>query len=92
MSFFVFALLFFFLFFFLLLRDNGGEGSGGVNLCLVLGLNDTTAARRLVRLLLSDPLAPKEGWEDVLKGSDADISQGLVIRYAVLRLATAGGC
>lgn len=68
------------------------EGNGGVNLCLVLGLNDTTAARRLVRLLLSDPLAPKEGWEDVLKGSDADISQGLVIRYAVLRLATAGGC
>ena len=50
----------------------------------MLGLNDTTAARRLVRLLLSDPLAPKEEWENVLNGSDADISQGLLIRFVVL--------
>lgn len=47
----------------------------------VLGLNDTVAARKLVRLLLADPLDPKEDWEDVLNSSDADISRGLLIRY-----------
>lgn len=47
----------------------------------VLGLNDAAAARRLVRLLLADPLNPRGEWEDILDGYDADSSQGLLIRY-----------
>lgn len=47
----------------------------------VLGLNDATAARRLVRLLLADPLSSREPWEDVLDSEDADMSRGLLIRY-----------
>lgn len=47
----------------------------------MLGLNDTNAARRLVRLLLSDPLSSREDWEDMLEGYEADTSRGLLIRY-----------
>ncbi|RJE19591.1 hypothetical protein PHISCL_08081 [Aspergillus sclerotialis] len=47
----------------------------------VLGLNDATAARKLVRLLLADPLTPRGSWEDILDSYDADTSQGLLIRY-----------
>ncbi|KAJ5794974.1 hypothetical protein N7457_001573 [Penicillium paradoxum] len=47
----------------------------------VLGLNDATSARKLVRLLLADPLVPREGWEDLLDQYDADSSRGLLIRY-----------
>lgn len=48
---------------------------------LVLGLNDASAARKLVRLLLADPLYSRESWEDVLDDENADASQGLLIRY-----------
>ncbi|CAG7929106.1 unnamed protein product [Penicillium olsonii] len=47
----------------------------------VLGLNDATSARKLVRLLLADPLTPRENWEDILESYDADTSRGLLIRY-----------
>lgn len=47
----------------------------------VLGLNDAPAARKLVRLLLADPLNPREDWEDILDSYDADTSRGLLIRY-----------
>lgn len=47
---------------------------------LVLGLNNATAARKLVRLLLADPLSPRGNWEDILDSYDADTSQGLLIR------------
>ncbi|GAB1215719.1 hypothetical protein ATERTT37_004913 [Aspergillus terreus] len=47
----------------------------------VLGLNDATAARKLVHLLLADPLTPREAWEDALEAYDADTSRGLLIRY-----------
>ncbi|KAI2733751.1 hypothetical protein CBS147332_766 [Penicillium roqueforti] len=47
----------------------------------VLGLNDATSARKLVRLLLADPLSPRENWEDILDSYDADSSRGLLIRY-----------
>lgn len=50
----------------------------------VLGLNDATAARRLVRLLLADPLSSREPWEDVLDSEDADMSRGLLIRYGAV--------
>ncbi|KAJ6002263.1 hypothetical protein N7522_007490 [Penicillium canescens] len=47
----------------------------------VLGLNDATCARKLVRLLLADPLTPRETWEDILDSYNADSSRGLLIRY-----------
>jgi hypothetical protein len=48
---------------------------------IVLGLNDATSARKLVRLLLADPLTPRENWEDILDSYDTDSSRGLLIRY-----------
>jgi hypothetical protein len=54
---------------------------------IVLGLNDASSARKLVRLLLADPLTPRENWEDILDSYDADSSRGLLIRYGrVFRL------
>ncbi|KAJ5620983.1 hypothetical protein N7510_004967 [Penicillium lagena] len=47
----------------------------------VLGLDNAASARRLVRLLLADPLRPRESWEDILETNDADTSPGLLIRY-----------
>ncbi|CAI7659073.1 unnamed protein product [Penicillium bialowiezense] len=47
----------------------------------VLGLNDATSARKLVRLLLADPLTPRQNWEDILESYDAHTSRGLLIRY-----------
>ncbi|BCR94775.1 uncharacterized protein AKAW2_11821A [Aspergillus luchuensis] len=47
----------------------------------VLGLNDATAARRLVRLLLADPLNSRESWEDALDAYGEDTERGLLIRY-----------
>ena len=49
-------------------------------LVLVLGLNDTLTARRLVRLLLANPLQPKESWEDLLNSYAADDSRELLLR------------
>lgn len=48
---------------------------------LVLGLDNADAARKLVRLLLADPLGPRESWEDILEGYGSDPSRGLLIRY-----------
>ncbi|KAJ5947927.1 hypothetical protein N7466_000942 [Penicillium verhagenii] len=47
----------------------------------VLGLDNVDSARKLVRLLLADPLGPREDWEDILETYDSDASQGLLIRY-----------
>ncbi|KAJ5191928.1 uncharacterized protein N7498_010913 [Penicillium cinerascens] len=47
----------------------------------VLGLDNADSARKLVRLLLADPLSQRESWEDVLEGLDADPTRGLLIRY-----------
>ncbi|RAK98917.1 uncharacterized protein BO80DRAFT_427022 [Aspergillus ibericus CBS 121593] len=47
----------------------------------VLGLNDAAAARRLVRLLLADPLNQREIWEDALEAYGEDTERGLLIRY-----------
>lgn len=51
------------------------------SLPLVLGLVDSSAAQRLVRLLLSDPLKAREPWEDVLESLVPDGSQPVLIRY-----------
>ncbi|KAJ5182524.1 hypothetical protein N7492_000140 [Penicillium capsulatum] len=53
----------------------------------VLGLDTADSARRLVRLLLADPLSPRENWEDLLEGLDPDSSRGLLIRYEPLTRA-----
>ncbi|PYH98646.1 hypothetical protein BO71DRAFT_395021 [Aspergillus ellipticus CBS 707.79] len=47
----------------------------------VLGLNDATAARRLARLLLADPLNARESWEDALDAYGEGTQRGLLIRY-----------
>ncbi|KAL4967757.1 uncharacterized protein BDV14DRAFT_21798 [Aspergillus stella-maris] len=49
----------------------------------VLGLNDVAAARKLVRLLLADPLKGREDWEDMLDelSENGDLEKGLLIRY-----------
>ncbi|KAL3458534.1 hypothetical protein BJX64DRAFT_221201 [Aspergillus heterothallicus] len=50
----------------------------------VLGLNDVASARKLVRLLLADPLKGREDWEDMLDdvfGKNGGLEGGLLIRY-----------
>ncbi|KAI1615298.1 hypothetical protein EDD36DRAFT_185420 [Exophiala viscosa] len=47
----------------------------------VLGLNVQATARRLVRLLLADPLSDAERWEEQILDPNADYSQGVIIRY-----------
>ncbi|KAL6235480.1 hypothetical protein BDW75DRAFT_141857 [Aspergillus navahoensis] len=49
----------------------------------VLGLNDVSAAMKLVRLLLADPLKEKEDWEDILYSAveKGELERGLLIRY-----------
>ncbi|KAE8152526.1 hypothetical protein BDV25DRAFT_65668 [Aspergillus avenaceus] len=59
----------------------GLESEAPVIRVAVLGLNDATAARKLVRLLLADPLNSRESWEDALNAYDANTSRGLLIRY-----------
>lgn len=46
-----------------------------------LGLNVQQTARRLVRLLLADPLVDQESWENELLEAEEDTSQGLLIRF-----------
>ncbi|KAL9618118.1 MAG: hypothetical protein Q9160_007125 [Pyrenula sp. 1 TL-2023] len=49
----------------------------------VLGINGTSAARLITKLLLADPLKEKEAWED-----DLDIStsaSGILLKYGELR-------
>lgn len=47
----------------------------------VLSLGDQRAARRLVRLLLADPLADKGSWEDELEQSGSGNGQAVLLRY-----------
>ncbi|KAL3489415.1 hypothetical protein BJX62DRAFT_226574 [Aspergillus germanicus] len=52
----------------------------------VLGLNDVASARKLVRLLLADPLKGREDWEDMLdnvsgENGEGGLERGLLIRY-----------
>ncbi|KAJ9371853.1 hypothetical protein DTO282F9_3182 [Paecilomyces variotii] len=63
------------------LAQRGLESETPVIRIAVLGLNDAVATRRLVRLLLADPLKPREEWEDFLESYEADTSRGLLIRY-----------
>ncbi|KAG5291772.1 hypothetical protein I7I48_03670 [Histoplasma ohiense] len=47
----------------------------------VLALGNTATAPRLVRLLLADPLSPKQQWEDYLDAHRMDRSGSLLIKY-----------
>jgi len=47
----------------------------------ILGLNISTTARRIVRLLLADALTAEQGWEKELLSESEDFSRGLLIRY-----------
>lgn len=57
---------------------------------LVLGLNGASVARRLVRLLLADPLTEKQSWEDVIDSRGTDESRGLLIRYVLYNMFIGG--
>ncbi|KAL4868524.1 hypothetical protein BDV12DRAFT_102246 [Aspergillus spectabilis] len=61
----------------------GLESEEALTRVAVLGLNDVAAARKLVRLLLADPLKGREDWEDMLDSVDGDagLERGLLIRY-----------
>lgn len=48
----------------------------------VLGLNRQEAARRVVRLLLADPLASEQSWERQIDTVGENDGRGLLIRYA----------
>ncbi|KAL2866283.1 uncharacterized protein BJX67DRAFT_143377 [Aspergillus lucknowensis] len=50
---------------------------------VVLGLNDVVSARKLVRLLLADPLKGRDDWEDMLDSvsGEGGLERGLLIRY-----------
>ncbi|CRG87248.1 hypothetical protein PISL3812_04265 [Talaromyces islandicus] len=63
------------------LAQRGLESEVPVIRVAVLGLNGTSAARRLVRLLLADPLTEKQSWEDLIESHGSEESRGLLIRY-----------
>ncbi|PGH36645.1 hypothetical protein GX50_00507 [[Emmonsia] crescens] len=46
-----------------------------------LDLDNTATTARLVRLLLADPLSPKQQWENYLETHRMDTSRGLLIKY-----------
>ncbi|OJD13774.1 hypothetical protein AJ78_05802 [Emergomyces pasteurianus Ep9510] len=59
----------------------GLETSRPVIRVAVLDLDDTATTARLVRVLLADPLSPKQQWEDYLETHRIDTSRGLLIKY-----------
>ncbi|KAJ9639900.1 hypothetical protein H2199_006133 [Coniosporium tulheliwenetii] len=59
----------------------GLEGHDAVVRVAVLSLGEQKAARKLVRLLLADPLGEKEKWEQVLEESGVEDERGLLVRY-----------
>lgn len=50
-----------------------------------LGGIDGHQTRRLVRILLADPLTPEPEWEKQLLGLDDGDGRALLLRYAYLR-------
>jgi hypothetical protein len=54
----------------------GLEAQDAVTRVAVLGLNGQMGARRLVRLLLADPLGKEEGWERELVGAGGENVSG----------------
>lgn len=58
----------------------GLEGHDAVVRIAVLSLGEQKAARKLVRLLLADPLGEKEKWEQLLEESGVEDERGLLVR------------
>ncbi len=50
-------------------------------------MGEEKEARRLVRLLLADPLKGKDEWEDGLEGFSEGDGRGLLIRCVVCQLS-----
>ncbi|OKL64480.1 hypothetical protein UA08_00299 [Talaromyces atroroseus] len=63
------------------LAQRGLESEDPVIRVAILGINDVRATRRLVRLLLADPLTEKQAWEDLIESYGIEESNGLLIRY-----------
>ncbi|KUL84936.1 hypothetical protein ZTR_07832 [Talaromyces verruculosus] len=63
------------------LVQRGLESEEHVVRVAVLGVNDTRSTRRLVRLLLADPLTEEQSWEELIDSYGIEGSNGLLIRY-----------
>ena len=50
----------------------------------MVGLNSRLAARKLVRLLLADPLGDEAGWEKKLVESCGDGDKVVLLRYVFM--------
>lgn len=51
---------------------------------VVLGVNDARSTRRLVRLLLADPLTEEQSWEELIDSYGIEGSNGLLIRFVTI--------
>ena len=51
-----------------------------LTLCLVLGVNGQSGARRLAKVLLADPLKEEQAWERRLADTEDDDGRALLIR------------
>ncbi|EED18083.1 conserved hypothetical protein [Talaromyces stipitatus ATCC 10500] len=63
------------------LVQRGLESEEPVVRVAVLGVNNARTTRRLVRLLLADPLTERQSWEDLIDSYGIEGSNGLLIRY-----------
>ncbi|EFR01009.1 hypothetical protein MGYG_04011 [Nannizzia gypsea CBS 118893] len=63
------------------LAQRGIETENPLIRIAVFGVGDTQTSARLVRLLLADPLGPKEAWEDQLGSRTSNESGSFLIRY-----------
>ena len=54
----------------------------------VLGLNGLQGPSRLVRVLLADPLAPEQRWEQQLDFPVDDDGRGILIRYVHVEIGS----
>ncbi|KAI4196679.1 MAG: hypothetical protein LQ350_006432 [Teloschistes chrysophthalmus] len=64
------------------LAQRGLESENGITRIAALGGIDGHQTRRLVRILLADPLTPEPEWEKQLLGLDDGDGRALLLRYA----------
>ena len=67
----------------LLVEDSLNRSVIATKIYIVLGINGQKGARRLVRALLADPLAPKSQWEKRLLDADEVDGKALLVRYGL---------
>jgi hypothetical protein len=51
---------------------------------IVLGVSDAQSTRRIVRLLLADPLTEEQSWEELIDSYGIEGSNGLLIRLVTI--------